>query len=166
MDNIIRLAENIRSEPEAHFLLVGDGTEVERIKETLDKKQLTNVTIHGAVDQQQYLAMLSEFDVGLISLDHKLKTQNFPGKMLGYMYFSKPILSSINQGNDLQDILQEHEVGLVSLNGDDETFYNHAMQLIRNPGLREQMGRNGRVLLESTFAVTSAATQILSHFSN
>ena len=109
------------------------------------------MAIHPAVNQRDYLCMLSEFDIGLISLDRRLKTQNFPGKMLGYMYNAKPILASINQGNDLQDILQAHDAGLVSHNGDDETFYNHALQLIRNPGLREQMGRNGRVLLEKFF---------------
>ena len=164
MDNIIRLAENIRSEPEAHFLLVGDGTEVECIKATIDKKQLTNVTIHGAVDQQQYLAMLSEFDVGLISLDSKLKTQNFPGKMLGYMYFSKPILASINPGNDLREMIEKKHAGLVSINGEDKQFFDNAIRLLRDESLRRQMGHNGRSLLESTFSVTQAARQILSHF--
>lgn len=166
MDNIIRLAERFNQDPDAYFLLVGDGSEVHRLQKEVHKRNLTNLAIHPAVNQRDYLCMLSEFDIGLISLDRRLKTQNFPGKMLGYMYNAKPILASINQGNDLQDILQAHDAGLVSHNGDDETFYNHAMQLIRNPGLREQMGRNGRVLLERFFSVSSAASQILSHFAN
>jgi len=166
MDNIIRLAERFNQDPDAYFLLVGDGSEVHRLQKEVQKRNLTNLAIHPAVNQRDYLCMLSEFDIGLISLDRRLKTQNFPGKMLGYMYNAKPILASINQGNDLQDILQAHDAGLVSHNGDDETFYNHAMQLIRNPGLREQMGRNGRVLLEKFFSVSGAASQILSHFSN
>ena len=166
MDNIIRLAARFNQDPDVYFLLVGDGSEVHRVQKEIHKRNLTNFAIYPAVNQREYLCMVSEFDIGLISLDSRLKTQNFPGKMLGYMYNAKPILASINQGNDLQDILEGHNAGLVSLNGDDETFYNHAMQLIRSPGLREQMGRNGRVLLESTFSVTRAASQILSHFSN
>ena len=166
MDNIIRLAERFNQDPDAHFLLVGDGSEVHRLQKEIQKKNLTNLTIHPTVNQRDYLCILSEFDIGLISLDRRLKTQNFPGKMLGYMYNAKPILASINQGNDLQDILQTHEAGLVSHNGDDEVFYNHAMKLLRNPDLREQMGRNGRVLLERYFSVSRAASQILSHFEN
>lgn len=166
MDNIIRLAERFNQDPDAYFLLVGDGSEVHRLQKEVQKRNLTNLAIHPAVNQRDYLCMLSEFDIGLISLDRRLKTQNFPGKMLGYMYNAKPILASINQGNDLQDILHTHDVGLVSYNGDNETFYNHAMQLIRNPGLRKQMGRNGRALLERVFSVSSAASQILSHFAN
>ena len=166
MDNIIRLAERFNQDPDAHFLLVGDGSEVHRLQKEIQKRNLTNLTIHPTVNQRDYLCILSEFDIGLISLDRRLKTQNFPGKMLGYMYNAKPILASINQGNDLQDILQTHEAGLVSHNGDDEVFYNHAMKLLRNPDLREQMGRNGRVLLERYFSVSRAASQILSHFEN
>ena len=166
MDNIIRLAEHFNQDPDAYFLLVGDGSEVHRLKKEVQKRNLMNLAIHPAVNQRDYLCMLSEFDIGLISLDRRLKTQNFPGKMLGYMYHAKPILASINPGNDLQDILQMHEAGMVCHNGEDEVFYNQALQLIKNPDLRVQMGINGRKLLESKFSVSNAASQILSHFSN
>ena len=108
--------------------------------------------------------MLSEFDVGLISLDHGFKTQNFPGKMLGYMYYSMPMLASINPGNDLKVILEEHEAGLVCINKDDETFAAFARRLLADEALRLRMGRNARALLESTFSVSGAARQILAHF--
>ncbi|TRZ89622.1 MAG: glycosyltransferase WbuB [Methanosarcinales archaeon] len=166
VDNIVRVAVRLKDIPEVHFLLVGEGSEVPHLKREIQRIGLKNFSIHPAVGQRDYMRMIADIDIGMISLDRNLKTHNYPGKMLGYMYHAKPILASINPGNDLQDILQAHDAGLVSHNGDDETFYNHAMQLIRNPGLREQMGRNGRVLLETTFSATGAASQILSHLSN
>ena len=164
MDNIIRLAENLRDEKEVHFLLVGDGSEVDRLISLISKKHLTNITIHEAVDQQKYLAMLSEFDVGLISLDSKLKTQNFPGKMLGYMYFSMPILASINPGNDLKTILEDRQAGFVCINGEDNKLTKYALLLARDKILRYKIGQNARLLLETTFSSSKAAYQILSHF--
>lgn len=164
IDNVVRLAENLRDEPKAHFLLVGEGSEVERLKKTIKKKNLANVTINEAVDQQKYLAMLSEFDVGLILLDRKLKTQNFPGKMLGYMYYSLPILASINPGNDLKDILEKEHAGLVCLNGDDSRFKDSAIRLLKDTKLRQQLGTKARALLENTFSVSRAAEQILANF--
>lgn len=166
MDNILRLAERLSAEPRAYFLLVGDGSEVHRLKRGVQKRKLRNVSIHPAVNQEEYMCMVSECDIGLISLDRRLKTQNFPGKMLGYMYHAKPILASINEGNDLEEVLHAHVAGLVSHNGDDETFYNHAIQLIRDPVLRQRMGKSGRMLLEERFSVSRAASQILSHFTN
>ena len=109
--------------------------------------------------------MLSEFDVGLISLDRGLRTQNFPGKLLGYMYHAMPILASINPGNDLKEILEGQQAGLVCMNGEDELFAAHARRLVRDENCRRQLGKNSRTLLENTFSVSRAAGQILAHFS-
>ena len=166
LDNIVRVAMRLKNIPEAHFLLTGEGSEVPRLKREIKRLGLNNFSIHPALEQREYMRLIAEIDIGLISLDRNLKTHNYPGKMLGYMYHAKPILASINPGNDLQDILQMHEAGMVCHNGEDETFYKHAIQLIRNPDLRQQMGRNGRVLLEKIFSVSNAASQILSHFEN
>ena len=162
MDNMMRLAKRLRARQEIQFLFVGDGSEVPRLKAQIAAEGLKNVAIHSAVGQQEYLAMLSEFDVGLISLDRNLKTQNFPGKMLGYMYHAMPILASVNPGNDLKEILETHHAGLVSVNGDDDLLYEHALCLVESPGQRKRIGLNGRKLLEGIFSVSRAAEQVLS----
>jgi glycosyltransferase involved in cell wall biosynthesis len=164
MDNIIRLAIRMKNEPDAYFLFVGDGSEVSRLESIIKKEGLSNISIHPSVDQQTYLSMLDEFDIGLITLDRNLKTFNFPGKMLGYMYHLMPILASINEGNDLKAVLDEPEAGLVSINGNDEDLYNNATKLLRDKSLRERTGRNGRRLLKEMFSVGHAAKQIMSHF--
>lgn len=161
MDCIIRLAEKMRSHHRAYFLLVGEGSEVPRLSAEIANRALTNIAIHHAVSQKEYLAMLSEFDVGMIALDGNLKTHNFPGKMLGYMYFSKPILASINPNNDLENILDGADAGLTCFANDDEKFYEHALRFVQDRELRIRKGRNARVLLESTFSSKKAASQII-----
>ena len=164
MDNIIRLAKNIEDQKNVHFLLVGDGSEKARLTSSIVSSQMNNINIHDAVGQQEYLSMLSEFDVGLLSLDRNLRTQNFPGKLLGYMYHSMPTLASINPGNDLKEILEKSNAGLVCINGEDSLLASYARKLAANSQLRREMGLNARALLESTFSVSRAAKQILSHF--
>lgn len=161
MDNIIRLAESVNGQSNAFFLLVGEGSEVPRLQKLIEEKNLKNVVILPAVNQQEYLGMLSEFDVGLISLDKRLSTQNVPGKLMGYMQYSKPVLASVNGGNDLKHILDEAEAGYCLLNGDDEGLKSAAARLAEDPALRKRLGENSRRLLEKTFAVSSAAEQIL-----
>lgn len=162
MDNLLRLARNLHSEPNVHILLVGEGSEASRLSAEIAAASLTNISLRPAVGQREYLGMLSEFDVGMISLDRNLKTQNIPGKMLGYMYYALPMLASVNPGNDLKEIVDAHAAGLVSWNGDDEQFAADALRLARDPDLRRRLGENGRALLESTFAVGKAVEQILS----
>jgi glycosyltransferase involved in cell wall biosynthesis len=161
MDNVIRLAESLQRNERVFFLLVGEGSEVSRLNALIEEKRLKNVRILPAVGQREYLAMLAEFDVGLISLDKRLSTQNVPGKLMGYMQYSKPVLASLNEGNDLKQILDEAQAGFCVVNGDDEGLTNAALKLADDAQLRKRLGENSRQLLEKTFAVPSAADQIL-----
>ena len=149
---------------DAYFLLVGDGSETERLRLLIKNKKLQNIAIYDAVGQKDYLSMLSEFDIGLLSLDRKFRTANFPGKLLGYIYYAMPVLASINLGNDLQTLLEKGNAGLVSLNGNDEALFNNALKLLHDEALRKEYGKNARVLLDSTFSVKGAARQVMSHF--
>ncbi len=164
IDNVVRLAERLRNESHIYFLLVGAGTEVERLQGVIADKQLSNISILPAVGQQEYLSLLSEVDVGLISLDQRLKTQNYPGKILGYMSASLPILGSINSGNDLSDMLKTHEAGLCSVNGEDEQLAAHTLTLANDAAYRHRVGVNARRLMEQYFSVSVCAKQILARF--
>ncbi|HKX32131.1 MAG TPA: glycosyltransferase family 4 protein, partial [Blastocatellia bacterium] len=166
LDNLIRLAWNLRDRPHLHLLLVGEGSEVERIEAQIAEKGLSNIRRLPAVPQEEYLALLSEFDVGLVSLDRRLSTHNFPGKILGYAYLSQPILGSVNPGNDLKDLLEVYQAGLCSFTGDDETLCANALALADDAALRLNLGGNARRLLEEKFSVTATARQILLHFQN
>ena len=95
-----------------------------------------------------------------------MKTQNYPGKILGYMSASLPILGSINPGNDLGEMLEENVAGLCSVNGDDQTLYENALKMANDSLYRRRVGANARQLLERYFSVTVCANQILSHFQN
>ena len=50
------------------------------------------------MSQGEYLSMVSEFDVGLISLDARLTSHNIPGKLLSYLYWGVPVLEASIQG--------------------------------------------------------------------
>jgi len=161
MPNIIRLAEKFSSYKNIHFLLFGDGDELNNIKQMIAQKQLCNISIHPPLNSNEYLSTLSEFDIGIISLSKHLKTHNFPGKILDYMSVKKPILASINVSNDLQKCLENENVGLVSINGNDDLLFKNAQYLAANPGLRKIMGENGSKLLNSKFSAVQIAKQIL-----
>lgn len=164
IDNIVRLAKRLVDREDIRFLLVGAGSEVPRLKRLLADEQLHNVQLLPAVSPTEYLALLSEFDVGLLSLDRRLKTHNVPGKLLSYMYWCKPTLASINPGNDLFELLENNEAGFCLSNGDDDRLYEAALRLAEDPELRGRMGRNSRNLLERMFSAESAAAQILNYF--
>jgi glycosyltransferase involved in cell wall biosynthesis len=162
MMNIVRLANSMRSEADAHFVLVGAGDEFDLVQDSITKLNLANMTLLPPVTQEEFKLMLAEFDVGLFSLHHDHSTHNFPGKLLGYMVQEKPILGSINPDNDLKDIVEEYKAGLITVNGDDAGLFRNALTLLHDINLRKTMGINAKQLLADVFSVQAAAHQILS----
>lgn len=166
MANLMRLARAMKSATNAHFLFVGQGDEVDLIHQLKADWQLDNVTIKPSVSQQVYRELLTQIDVGLFSLSAKHTAHNFPGKLLGYMVESLPILGSVNAGNDVIDLINNHSAGFVFENGDDEALSNAAKVLLLSPEQRMKCGDQARTLLESYFSVESAVSQILQQVQN
>ena len=164
LDNIVRLAKRLAVHRHIHFLLVGEGSEVSRLGRMIAEENLSNIQFLSAVPQEQYMSMLSEADVGLISLDRRLRTHNVPGKMLGYMKCGKPVLASISSGNDLFEILEKNQAGFCLLNGDDDGLCAAAFRLANDRELRISMGNNSYKMMERVFSVETAVRQIMQHF--
>ena len=164
MENIMRLAKNMQRFKNAHFLIIGQGDEFDLTKKLKSKWKLENITILPSVSQSEFRSILAVIDIGLFSLAYNHTAHNFPGKLLGYMVESKPILGSVNPGNDLSEIIKSSQSGFVYTNGDDESLTKSAVSLYNNAELRKEMGINSRQLLLNEFSVDSAVNSILDSF--
>ena len=160
MANLMRLTKSMQHHAQAHFLYVGQGDEVELIKSLAKEWSLNNFTYLPSVDQETFKAILCEIDIGLFSLSANHTAFNFPGKLLGYMVQGIPILGSINAGNDLETVINNHQAGYVHLNGEDELLLQSATKLLENSELRKTIGDAGYQLLKNEFSVSSAADLI------
>jgi glycosyltransferase involved in cell wall biosynthesis len=160
MMNIVRLAQNLVNEEKAHFVLVGKGDEYELVSNYINKNNIKNITLLPPVSQEEFKFMLAEFDIGLFSLHKDHITHNFPGKLLGYMVQEKPILGSVNEGNDLKEIVENSNAGFISISGEDQILKENALKLLYNNKLRVKMGNNAKILLRSTFSVKNTIIQI------
>ena len=161
MENIMRLARNLKSTDEAHFLIIGQGDEFDLIHALKTQWALCNVTILPSVSQKEFSRILPMIDIGIFSLSYHHSAHNFPGKLLGYMVESKPILGSVNPGNDLLQIINASSAGSVFVNGEDKLLADSAIKLVFDSKLRTQMGSNARDLLLKEFSVESAVDGIL-----
>ncbi|WP_019673903.1 glycosyltransferase family 4 protein [Psychrobacter lutiphocae] len=100
MMNIIRLAKKLKPYTHAHIVLMGQGDEYDLVKEKIVDWSLDNITLMPSVSQSEYIRIVAGMDIGLFSLSAKHSSHNIPGKLLGYMAESLPILGSVNKGND------------------------------------------------------------------
>lgn len=160
MTNLMRLAKNMQIHKNAHFLFIGQGDEVELINSLATQWRLNNFSYLSSVKQSEFQLILTEVDVGLFSLSAQHTTHNFPGKLLGYMVESLPILGSVNIGNDLLDIINNYNAGYIYHNGEDDKLFSSAEKLYLDEALRRSIGENAKKLLIDQFLVSSAARLI------
>ncbi|CAH7427522.1 Glycosyltransferase WbuB [Vibrio chagasii] len=166
MANLMRLAKSMQCFDKAHFLFLGQGDEVKLVNRLIKEWGLANCSYLPSVSQDEFKDILAQIDVGLFSLSAQHSAHNFPGKLLGYMVQSIPILGSVNEGNDLMGLVNENHAGLISVNGDDDVFFENACKLYRDVKLRKKMGIFAYKLLEKEFAVRNIALSIVDSLSN
>ena len=148
----------------ALMLFIGYGDQFEKIKNIINKKNLTNIVLMPTVDRKTYLSFMSQADIGLVSLSQKLSSNNYPLKMIGYMQLSKPILASVNENNEIIQMIDNNNVGLVSLASDKKSFNKNLDIMITNETIRKEQGENAFKLFNDEFTVRVAALQIYNHF--
>ncbi len=148
----------------AVMLFIGYGDQFEKIKNIINKKNLTNIVLMPTVDRKTYLSFMSQADIGLVSLSQKLSSNNYPLKMIGYMQLSKPILASVNKNNEIIQMIENNNVGLVSLAFDKKSFNKNLDIMITNEAMRKEQGENALKLFNDEFTVRVAALQIYNHF--
>ncbi|ATD28506.1 Putative glycosyltransferase [Vibrio cholerae] len=161
MSNLLRLVKKMIIYPQAHFLFIGQGDEFDLVKKIKIIENLNNLTLLPSISQEAYKDVLTQVDIGLFSLAKTHKAHNFPGKLLGYMLQSLPILGSVNKGNDLIDFINGEGAGWAFINGEDDSLLNAALSLLNDSDQRITMGQRGFDVLKAYFSVEVAAQQII-----
>lgn len=160
MDNLLRLARSLMPRNDCAILFIGDGTVRPRMEAEARQQGLTNVVFHAEVDPRLLCRILRRCDLGLISLDRRLKTHNVPGKLLSYLQAGLPVIASINPGNELRSIIEEAGAGVVVNNGEDNALLKATMELVDDDQRRQRMSEAALALCRQRFSSEAAAKQV------
>jgi glycosyltransferase involved in cell wall biosynthesis len=163
LDFLLRVFEANQHRPDLHFLLVGRGTERQRLAETIAAKRFTNVTQISELPRAEYEALARECDIGLICLDPRFTIPNFPSRVLSYFEIRLPVLAALDHATDFGAMLDQAQAGLWCRAGDLATFQDHLDRLAADRELRARMGASGRHYLESHFTSSQAYEIISKH---
>lgn len=145
------------------FLLVGSGTEYNRIETFVDTRHPNNVRLLSAVQRDEYDQLLAAADVGLVFLDHRFTIPNFPSRLTSYMEASLPVLAATDRATDLGSILRRANAGIQVASDDPDAFIRAAQQMCDEVSERQRMGAAGREYLEQHYTARDACARILGH---
>ncbi|MCA0978724.1 glycosyltransferase family 4 protein [Qipengyuania flava] len=118
MDIILDAAARLQHRDDLGFLLVGRGSERDRLRCAAESRELNNIAFFDEIDPEEIPDLYRQCYAGIVSLDPRHKSHNIPGKFLTYMQCGLPVLASINRGNDLAALIRDNAVGQVIEGGE------------------------------------------------
>ncbi|WP_214821099.1 MULTISPECIES: glycosyltransferase family 4 protein [unclassified Exiguobacterium] len=164
IDFIIECLKKNEVNVNSFILIIGSGTEYEKLNEIFEKEKFSNAKLMRGLSKHEYEMLASSCDVGLVFLDHRFTIPNFPSRVLSYMQAAMPIIVAADQSTDLSEIVEKGQFGYGCSSRNVEDF-DRLLAILNSRKLREQMGENSRLYLEKNYTTEKSYSIITKHLS-
>ncbi|MEG0495431.1 MAG: glycosyltransferase family 4 protein [Eubacterium sp.] len=147
----------------AYFVIVGSGTEFDRLKQFLEEQRFKNVQLLYQLPKEDYDLLVNSCDIGLIFLDHRFTIPNFPSRVLSYMQASMPVVACTDPKTDIGKTIEKKRFGYWCESDDAKQFRKIIDQICHNKEALDILGKNARVCLEQNYSVDQSYEIIMKH---
>ena len=159
---LIECLEACRDLEDAHFVIIGQGTESGRLEQFLREKKPGNVHLMKSLPSADYETLAAACDIGMIFLDHRFTIPNFPSRLLSCMKAKVPVLAVTDPNTDLGEIIVNGGFGWWTESNDAAAFRKLAEEILKVPADRiEAMKEKEFRFLEEHYSVDVAYKTIL-----
>lgn len=153
VDFILEVLKENENTDNHHILIIGDGTEFGKLQKWVNDHHPKNTTLIKRLPKEEYEAVVSCADIGLIFLDHRFTIPNYPSRLLSYLENGIPVMIASDVHSDQGPEAESEGYGLWSPSNSLVVFKEKINKLINDKNLRKSMGNKGRAYFESKFDV-------------
>ena len=156
---LMKCLEAARDRSDVHFLIVGSGTEFQRLQVFLEERKITNASLVGHLPRDAYFELMCAANVGIIFLDHRFTIPNFPSRILPYMENEMPIACVTDSATDVGRIAEKNGFGWYCQSNDTQAFLQMLDRITQSD--IAQMGRSARAYLEQHYTAQICYQKIM-----
>jgi glycosyltransferase involved in cell wall biosynthesis len=154
LDVLIELVKSIRGRhPNVKILLVGDGPEMDNLKETSHRLGIEDsVILPGPVHPNEVPAYIGAMDICVLPDSNAFGS---PIALFEFMAMGKPCV--VPDLGPMRDVIEDKVTGIVFPHGDFAALGSALLHLVEDPALRSQLGARARetVFKRHTWAVNA-----------
>lgn len=165
IEHMMQCIQSVTEKDDCYFLIIGSGTEYDKIRNFIDVNHLTNVGLYEHLPKADYEKVVRVCDVGLLFLDYRFTIPNFPSRALTYMDAGIPVLAVTDEVSDIGKIIEENAFGYRVKSNDISAFKEVVCRLLKSEEI-STMGRNAHKYLEKEYTVQKVYKDIMKHFVN
>lgn len=126
------------------FVIVGDGVQLENLKNQAKCKDISNIQFHEFVPFEEVPHLYSIADACLVSMKPELVIESVPSKTYSIMACGKPVLATVDSNSEVSSLLNIAKCGICVPPGNPEALAAAVMQLYSDREGCATMGKNGR----------------------
>jgi glycosyltransferase involved in cell wall biosynthesis len=146
---IINVAKLLKDRRDILFVLIGDGMEKLKLKETTQKEKLDNIQFLDPVPKNAIVDFINASDV-CVAILQPIFTTTYPNKIFDYMACAKPIILPID-GVCRRLIIDEAGAGIFAKPGDAPDFKEKILYFYDRPEEAREMGLRGLDFVKNNF---------------
>jgi glycosyltransferase involved in cell wall biosynthesis len=152
LETMLEAARLLLQRTDIAFRVVGDGSDLPRLRKLAEKIGLTNLRFIGRLPSSQMPAVLAASDALLVVLrPGPLMDLALPTKTLAYLAAGRPVI--VAAGGAAEELVRECDAGLIVRPGEPQDLADAVQQLVAMPPLkRKAMGQRGRDAVSRRFA--------------
>lgn len=150
IEHILQAAKLLERHTEIHFLFVGHGSERSKMEALCSRMGLLNVTFRDPVSIDELPPYYSIAEAGLSSLTNiPLNDASRPSKIFPVLASGKPLIFA--GVGETARLIRQGNAGIVVPPENPEALAEAILQLVRNPELAKEMGKNARDFVVANF---------------
>jgi len=142
--DLVHMRDDIR------FLLVGDGPEINNIKNMVPHEDKRKIIFLGKRNDVE--SIINLFDVGILLTNARVHGEGISNSILEYMAIGIPVIASRGGGTD--ELVVDNQNGYLIESGNEWQLKDRMLALIENDELAKELGRNGRKIVKEKFDIT------------
>ncbi len=149
IDFLINCLESTVDINNAYFLIVGTGTERDKINDFIRTKKPENVRLMEFLPPNEFARLATACDVGMIFLNYRSTTPNTPSRLLAYTNAAIPVLAVTDPCTDVGKIIEEGKFGWHCLSNDVKSYRKLIEQILETNNWDELKTNSYKYLIDN-----------------
>lgn len=161
VDFLIQCLETNKHRKDCFFLVVGNGTEYQKLSMWYSNSCAENVRLMAKISKEDYEMLVKACDIGMIFLDHRFSIPNYPSRLLDYLKNKLPVICATDVNTDIGKIAEENGYGYWCESVKPEDFTALVDKVLASD--RKVMGERGYCYLKNHYLVDNSYETIMKH---
>lgn len=159
LETVLDAAAILSKKSRIEFVIVGDGVNLETLKQKARNDDLHNVQFHEFLPYQEVPDLYAAADACLVTMKPELVVESVPSKTYTIMASGKPVVATVHIESEVGYLLQEANCGICVPPKDSQALSEAILRLYSNKEQRQVMAENSRKYAVQHFSRKVAASR-------